>query len=671
MAQTKNALGCCYYPEQWPEEVWADDARRMVAMGLTYVRIAEFAWALMEPEEGRYDWGWLDRAVEVLNTAGLKIVLCTPTATPPKWLTDRYPQVLRHEADGLPNKHGGRRHYSVASATYRGISDRITQAIVDRYGTHPSVVGWQTDNEFGCHFSTLSYGPEDCAAFQAWCADKYADIEELNAAWGNSFWSQRYASFDQIELPNRLVADPNPAHWLDFRRFFSDATVAFNRRQVAIIRAGAPGRWVTHNVMLFEDGFDHWDLAADLDFLSWDSYPLGFLERYHRTRKGAGALPESEVEKYLRTGHPDLLAYHHDLYRAMSKQPWWVMEQQPGPVNWSEYNPAPHDGMVAFWTAEAMAHGASTVSYFRWRQAGNAQEQMHTGLNRPWNKLDRGGWEAKDFADRELARVTAQTDAPVDVAIYVDWADQWLLEAMGQGEDQNAFFLAFDWYQAARQLGLNITFFGKDPQTLTQAKHARLFVFPMMTFDQPELLSAVSALCAEGQGEMLFGPRSGARDPNAGVSSFAFDRPPPYLTTGECALFPGLVVDRVESLRPSRQLPIAARNNQTLAAQSWVEHLRLDGSGCQVDGQFDTAAEHVQGLDGAWIRAGSAHYLAFQPTIASALAILVRFTGAQPLPEGLRVRRRGEQTTVTNFSAETVGWGGRSIPARSYLILDC
>ena len=366
-----RALGVCYYPEHWHPDWWRADARRMAELGLAYVRIAEFAWSRMEPAEGAYEWQWLDDAIATLGAEGLRIVLCTPTPTPPKWLTDRYPEVLRCAEDGLPMKHGSRRHVSLASKTYRRQSARITAALVERYGENPHVAGWQTDNEFGCHGSTLSFGPEDRSSFSRWLERRYGSVGALNDAWGTAFWSQTYAGFQEVDLPNRQQAAPNPAHWLDFRRFFSDMTAEFNREQCAIIRAGSPGRFITHNAMMFEAGFDHWALARDLDFFSWDSYPLGYLRRLNHM--APQAVSDADVARYQHIGHPDILAYHHDLYRSQSGEGFWVMEQQPGPVNWASQNPAPVDGAVRCWTLEAMAHGAQVVSYFRWRQAAWAQ----------------------------------------------------------------------------------------------------------------------------------------------------------------------------------------------------------------------------------------------------------------------------------------------------------
>ncbi len=324
-------LGVCYYPEHWPEAMWANDARRMRELGLSHVRIAEFAWSRIEPEEGRFDWDWLDRAVEVLAAEGLKIIMCTPTATPPKWLVDRMPDMVAVDRHGRPRKFGSRRHYCFSHKGYRAESQRITRAVAGRYGKHPAVVAWQTDNEYGCHDTVLSYSDAAADGFRAWLAGRYEDVDALNRAWGNVFWSMEYRSFGEIDPPNLTVTEANPAHVLDYRHFGSDQVAAFDREQTDILRALSPGREIMHNFMGFFTEFDHHEVGRALDVAGWDSYPLGFLEQFW--------FDEDTKSRFAQTGEPDIAAFHHDLYRGCAPK-WAVLEQQPGPVNWARYNPA-------------------------------------------------------------------------------------------------------------------------------------------------------------------------------------------------------------------------------------------------------------------------------------------------------------------------------------------
>lgn len=277
MIARKRTLGVCYYPEHWPEAQWAEDAARMAALGLTWVRIGEFAWSRLEPARGDLRFDWLDQAIEVLGEAGLKVALGTPTATPPRWVLSRHPDMLAVDQEGQPRRFGSRRHYCFSHSGYRDECARIVELLARRYGRNRHVGAWQADNEYGCHDTTLSYSAAAAAAFRDWLGQTYQSPDALNRAWGNVFWSMDYASFDEVELPNLTVTQANPAHEMAFRRFASNEVASFNRLQVEIIRrhSDAP---IAHNFMGRIVEFDHFAVGADLDIASWDSYPLGFLE---------------------------------------------------------------------------------------------------------------------------------------------------------------------------------------------------------------------------------------------------------------------------------------------------------------------------------------------------------------------------------------------------------
>ncbi len=324
-------LGVCYYPEHWDESRWRTDARRMRELGISFVRIGEFAWSRLEPSRGTFTFEWLDRAIDVLHEAGLKVVLGTPTATPPKWLVDECPDIIPYDEQGRPRGFGSRRHYTFSSETWWKESARIVEIVAERYGEHPGIVGWQTDNEYGCHDTTVSWGPEDLKSFKRWLRLRYQSTDQLNEAWGSVFWSMELTSFDDVALPNLTVTEPNPATRLDFWRFHSDQVAAYDKMQCEIIRKHSPGRWITHNFMGFVSDFDHFKVGDNLDLASWDSYPIGFVEKFPFT--------EDERNRWAETSHPDIAPYHHDLYRAVGKGRFWVMEQQPGPVNWAPWNP--------------------------------------------------------------------------------------------------------------------------------------------------------------------------------------------------------------------------------------------------------------------------------------------------------------------------------------------
>jgi beta-galactosidase len=617
-------LGVCYYPEHWPEDWWADDARRMREMGLSRVRIGEFAWSRIEPDPGRFDWGWLDRAIDTLHSAGLGIILGTPTATPPKWLIDRHPDILPCDAHGRPRRFGSRRHYDFSSATYRREAARIVEAVVARYGLHPGVIAWQTDNEYGCHDTVESFSPEAAAAFRRWLAAKYGEVARLNAAWGTVFWSQEYRSFDEVDPPNATVTEANPAHRLDWRRFASDEVVAFNRMQADIIRAHALGRDVMHNFMGNFTAFDHHAVGRDLDVAGWDSYPLGFLDQ--------GWDDAATKARYLRQGHPDFAGFHHDLYRGAGRGRMWVVEQQPGPVNWAPWNPAPLPGMVRLWTWEAFAHGAELVSYFRWRQAPFAQEQMHAGLTRPDRVDDVAAGEVRQVA-AELRGITP-TPAPAKVALLFDYASIWLLDIQRQGRDFDPLRLAFEWYGALRGLGLDVDILPPD----ADLSGYRLIVAPSVPMADADLAGRLAASDAV----VLMGPRSGSKT--------ADYRIPDTLPPGPLGALLGVKVTRVESLRPGIVEP-----GEPGPVLRWREH---------VEGAPPERTLHAN---------GRAHYLSAwlaPDALRKVMQGLAETAGLDPveLPEGLRLRRLGDVRFAFNYAPEAVSLAGVAPPDAAYLL---
>ncbi len=626
---TRPQLGVCYYPEHWPQEWWEDDARRMAELGIRFVRIGEFAWSRLEPKRGEYDFGWLKNSIDTLHAAGLKVVLGTPTATPPKWLVDAMPDMLPVGVDGDLRGFGSRRHYDFSHEGYREACKRIVTALAMEFGEHPGVAAWQTDNEYDCHNTTLSYSRAARQAFRDWLARRYQSPEALNRAWGNVFWSMEYASFDEIELPNLAVTELNPAHRMDFRRFSSDQVASFNKLQADIIRRLSPGRDVIHNFMGRTLAFDHYDVGVDLDVSSWDSYPLGFLD--DRSDRSA----EFRL-KFLRSGDPDFQAFHHDLYRSTSGGRWWIMEQQPGPVNWAPHNPAPQDGMVRLWSWEAFAHGAEVVSYFRWRQVPFAQEQMHAGLLRPDSIEAPGFHEARQVA-REIAALGEVGQGQGDVALVMDYPSAWAWEIQPQGREFDYFRLVFDFYKALRALGLSIDI--KSSRD-TDFSGYRLVMVPGL-FAWPQRLP--EALARSGA-KVLIGPRSGSKTQDFSIPSSL----PPGLPGGML----DLKIARIETLPANAPVMLV---NASGAIRFWRELVEASPA-CQV--LQKTSDGHA-----LLLRQGAMHYLAGWPddeAMRHLLGSLAQDAGLSitELPEGLRLRRARELLFGFNYGSEPVDISG-------------
>lgn len=342
------SLGVCYYPEQWTAAILDDDVKRMKDSGIEYIRIGEFMWSHIQPQENTYNWVTLDNTFAVAAHYNLSIVLGTPTATPPKWLVDSLKlqggDILPYNNVEQPRRFGSRRHYSFSSVAYQDATMKIVRALAVRYGQHPALAGWQVDNEYGCHDTVRTYDASALTGFRVWLRNTYQNnITLLNQAWGNIFWSMEYTDFMAIDMPDLTVTEANPSARMAFYRFSSDQVIAYNKLQTDIIRQYSPGRFVTTNFMGWFFDFDAFALAKDLDFATWDNYPLGFTD----TTLGVGDIfSTAEKLKYVRTGHPDLSSFHHDLYRAVGRGQFGVMEQQPGPVNWANHNPSPAVGMV-------------------------------------------------------------------------------------------------------------------------------------------------------------------------------------------------------------------------------------------------------------------------------------------------------------------------------------
>jgi beta-galactosidase len=621
-------LGVCYYPEHWPEELWASDAARMYALGLRMVRIGEFAWSRMEPDPGRYDFLWLDRAIDVLGAAGLKVVMCTPTATPPKWLIDQHPEILPVDpATGRTRGFGSRRHTDFSSQAWLAAARNITEVLAKRYGENPHVVGWQTDNELCCHDTTLSASPAARDGFRAWLAAQYGSIAALNAAWGNVFWSMEYRSFDEIELPVGAVTETSPAHRMAWFRYSSAAVVAFHDEAVAILRAHAPGRFITHNfIPMHETGIDNHALAAPLDFASYDNYPLG------RADLALADMTAEQFRPWMRTGHPDFQAVLFDQTRGLTGRPFWVMEQQPGPVNWASHNPRPAPGMVRLWSWEAFAHGAAVVSFFRWRQAPFAQEQMHAGLLRP-DSTEAEAWPEVAQLAAELGDIALPETTQAPVAMIVDVEAQWLcaIERQGAGYDYTA--LLWSWYGALRQLGLDVDFVSPGADLAGY----KLVLAPCLAMPTP---AAVEAL-RETDALVVIGPRSGAKTRDVTI--------PDGLAPGPLKALLPIRVLSVETLRPDCP-GVLAYDGADYVSTRWREF--IDPGEAAVIGRYEDGAP-------ALVRHGRVHYLAaltdhallsalFSDLCAEAGIAVTRVTGA------LRLRRRGALTFAFNYGAAPV-----------------
>ncbi|WP_104060472.1 beta-galactosidase [Arthrobacter sp. 4R501] len=402
------AYGGDYNPEQWPADVRLEDLELMKEAGVSFLSVGIFAWALLEPAEGEYTFGWLDEVLDNLAANGIKVALATATAAPPAWLVRKHPEILPVTADGTVLGPGSRRHYTPSSAVYRRYATSITRVIAERYKDHAALALWHVDNELGCHVSEF-YGAEDAAAFRTWLERRYGSIEALNAAWGTAFWSQHYGSFEEILPPGVAPSTLNPGQQLDFQRFNSWALMDYYRELLAVLREVTPGVPCTTNLMASSatKALDYFEWAKDVDVIANDHYLVA-------------ADPERQIE----------LAFSADLTRGIAGgEPWILMEHSTSAVNWQPRNQPKMPGEMLRNSLAHVARGADAVMFFQWRQSFAGSEKFHSAMvphggrdTRVWREVVELGSALKRLAPVRGSRVESR------VAIVFDYEAWWASE---------------------------------------------------------------------------------------------------------------------------------------------------------------------------------------------------------------------------------------------------
>ena len=502
--------GVDYYPEAWDEGQWEKDAAMMEQAGINFVRLGEFAWAKMQPEEGRFDFAWLDRALKVLNAHGIRAVLGTPTAAPPAWLYARYPDIAAMDEHGVRYRFGSRRNYCLHNPDFLAATRRIVGAIAEHYKDHPGVLGWQIDNELGGPYCYDSYCQ---TAFQKWCRSKYPTLAALNRAWGTIFWGHTYTAWSQVPLPwNTLYEAHSPSLALDYNRFFSDSTADYLKFQAGILRRIAPSKAITHNEMGLFDAIDYSVLNASLDFVAWDNYPMF---------------------------EPDYASYYgpalgHDLMRgSIENQSFMVMEQQAGLPGWQIFwgrqaSPA----LYRVWAYQAIAHGADGVCFFRWRTSRFGTEQYWQGI------LDQDSYPNARYQvvaqmGKELPKLTELLDGSKvvsEVALLVSPDSRWafhiqpLIEGAGASGGPKANFdynrQLHEYYDARRRQGINVDVVF--PQS--EFSSYKVIIAPSLFVVDAPLVSKLRQFVEQG-GALVLTYRSGVKDEHNVVTDYTLPGP--------------------------------------------------------------------------------------------------------------------------------------------------
>jgi beta-galactosidase len=475
-------VGTDWYPEQWPESRWETDLRMMEAAHLQVVRLAEFAWSRLEPSEGQYDFAWLDRAIRLAEKHHLAVVLGTPTGGPPAWLTQKYPDTLRVEADGQRAGHGNRAHGSVTSMRYREYCRKIAEEMGKHYGHDADVVGWQIDNEYG--YGQMSHDEDSRKQFQEWLKEKYKTLDSLNEHWATAYWSQTYDNWGEIPIP---VGEHNPGLMLEWKHFSTYAWVHYQQNQIdALKKFIEPRQFITGNFMGYGfDAFDHYVVTKPLTFVSWDDYV------------GHGHLD------------PDANGISHDAMRGLKRENIWIIETQPGFVNWSELNNALNKGETRAMAWHDIGHGADEVSYWQWRSALNGQEEIHGTLVAPDGEavplLEEVTRTAKEFGEVHSAfrgtRVVSQ------VALLADYDSRWAIGWQKHTEKYDQFAILKGYYHALRKLAQSIDIVSPD----VSLQAYKLVVAPDLYLIPKERAEHLLEYVKNG-GHLVLGPRSGLKD---------------------------------------------------------------------------------------------------------------------------------------------------------------
>ena len=383
-------LGTCYYPEHWDSSLWRDDLIRMKEHGIQVVRIAEFAWNKFEPREGEFTIGWFDPFMKIAEEEGISVIFCTPTATPPAWLTEKYPEVLNADAQGLLYRHGLRRHYNYTSPKYWELSRRLIHKLAVHYCSYSNVIGWQLDDQINCEMAEF-HAESDHKAFRDYMRMKFETLDNLNEKMGTTFWNQTYTDWEEIHLRRHTVGGFNNPHMeLEGKRFISYAAYAFLKMQAEAIRPYLKeDQFITTNGIF--PNVDYQRLVPEvLDFITYDNYP--------DFAYGMDANPRQEGNLKDRNSS-------FNLARVRSISPvFGIMEQQSGPGGWTGriLQPMPKPGQMRLWTMQAIAHGADYIGYFRWRTCGYGTEIYWHGLNDYSNEPNRRLEELKTIHEETV-----------------------------------------------------------------------------------------------------------------------------------------------------------------------------------------------------------------------------------------------------------------------------
>ena len=503
-----------YNPEQWPRETWDEDVRLMQAAHFKVATVGVFAWVSLQPAEDRFTFEWLDTVLDKLTAGGRSVVLATPTAAQPAWLSRAYPDVIRADANGVRRHHGKRANYCPNAPDYRRLAAGIAGRLAERYAGLSSLLMWHVSNEYGgaCYCETCA------VAFRRWLTARYSGLQELNSRWWTAFWSHTYTDWDEIDPPYANGETLTGGLVLDYRRFQSESMLACFTAERDAIRAHSADVPITTNFMGAYAGLDYRAWAPDLDVISWDCYPL------------PGADPAD-------------IAFEHDLNRGLKDgQPFMLMEQSPSSQSWQAVNALKRPGVLRLWSYLAVAHGADSVMYFQWRRGRGGAEKFHGAVlehhrdpgARVFREVAALGGELERLGKRVVgARTVAR------VAVLFDWNNWWAIDsAVGPIEDKRYVETVRRWYRAMwrRNIAVDVVFSDSDLASYD------IVIAPMLHMVKTGVADRVQALL-EARGTFVATVFSGVVD----ETDLAFEGSP-----GPLRALLGIRVEEIDGLDPDQ-----------------------------------------------------------------------------------------------------------------------
>lgn len=538
-APSKLYIGSAYYPEQWPEANWQADIRLMHEAGFNIARLGEFAWSILEPEAGKYHFDWLERAISALAESGIDTVLGTPTASPPAWLVSQYPDILPIDETGTRVQFGNRCHYCVNSPEFHRAVRSLVREMAISFGTNPHIIGWQIDNEF----NRYCYCPRCQKLFQEYLMQRYGTLDQLNQHWTTAYWSQTYNSWDQIPLP---IGPHNPGLMLEFKHFMTLSYQRFLRLQIDEIRPHIrQGGWITHNFMEWHDGYDHYAMSEDLDIASWDWY-VGMGNHDYQTSGAA-----------------------HDLVRGYKRKNFWLMETQPGNVNWKPVNNVLDKGETRAMAWHAVGHGADAVLYWQWRSALNGQEQYHGTLldtsSQPRLFYSEAKQIAQDFSS--TSDLLAGSEFKTDVALLNCFDSRWSIQWQPHHKDFDYVAHFLHYYRPLASMNIPVDILSAD----SSLEDYKLVIAPALLVLNDQRVANLKAFVENG-GNLVLTLRCGMKD---GYNALLPTRQP-----GALAELSGVEVEEYYALMTPVEL---AGDGWKGTSRIWAERLRVrESQGTQV-----------------------------------------------------------------------------------------